>query len=250
MLALAGYAVSHWRKPSDTANTAVATAAAPVSAQLVDNGASMDSKMDALIDAAKKAGRRDTEITDLGNAKTKIAGFTREGGLPLISAVQDMAHTETETLSRAEKRLWRDVDGDNKTVTGDAAAKLQQAKSALDAALAAPPGQDAGKIVDATRLAVASFGAFQDAYTAATPLYAAAKQKEFETLHAAVTAAGDKVVALAAVDKPWLLASRARKDAYKLRQDNATQAETLTSRSTPSPRRSRPPRICGNCRRR
>ena len=168
VLALVGYAVSHWRKTPDASRC---RQRAPVSAQLVDNGAAMDGKMDALIDAAKKAGRRDTEIAQLTTAKGKIADAAKSGGAPL-SAVQQMSGDEIEILGRAEKRLWRDVDGDGKIVTGDAVVKLQQAKSALDAALATSPAQDAGKIVDATRLAVLSFGAFQDAYTTATPLYA------------------------------------------------------------------------------
>jgi non-specific serine/threonine protein kinase len=228
VLALAGFFVGHWHKTPDTAPVA----SAPISAQLVNNGASLDSKMDALIEAAKKAGRGSTEIADLGNAKIKIEGFAKDGGLALTSAVQDMARAETESLGRAEKRLWRDVDSESKAVTGDAPAKLQQAKSALDAALdaalAVPAAADAGKIIDDTRVAVASFGAFQEAYATAAPLFIAAKQKDFETLHAAVTAASEKVVVLAAVDKPWILASRARKDAYKLRQDNAAQAKTLS----------------------
>ena len=93
-----------------------------------------------------------------------------------------------------------------------------------------PPSQDAGQVLDQTRLSLTNFAAFQDAAKTATPFYVAARRKAFDTLHTDTQGYLAQVASLASVEKPWFLASTARKNAYKLRQDNAVQAKALAQR--------------------
>jgi non-specific serine/threonine protein kinase len=229
ILAAAGLVVSRWHK-----NAAPAPApAAIVAAEPAQTSQTLAAKMDAVIDAARKAGRKDNEVTALTDAKTKLTSLvaSKADAAQQASAAADTAKTETDILSRAEKRLWRDVETPAPDApSGPEVTKLQQSKSDLDAKLTAAPSQDAGQILEGLRLSLASFGAFQDAYTAAMPAYVAARRKSFDTLHTATQTLCDQITALANVDKPWFLASSARKDAYKLRQDNAAQAKTLSAR--------------------
>ena len=62
-----------------------------------------------------------------------------------------------------------------------------------------------------------------------TPAFIAAKRKAFDGLRTTTQAVINQVTSLAAVEKPWFLASQARKDAYKLRQDNASQVKTFSN---------------------
>jgi serine/threonine protein kinase len=230
VLAAAGLVVSHWHKGAASVPAQI-VASAP--AQTVQAGQTLAAKMDAVIDAARKAGRKDNEIAALTAAKTKLVGLvaSKAGAAQQASAAAETAKTETDLLSRAEKRLWRDVESPAPDApSGPEVTKLQQSKSDLDTKLAAAPSQDAGQILDGLRLSLASFGAFQDAYTAAMPAYVAARRKSFDTLHTATQTLCDQIATLANVDKPWFLASSARKDAYKLRQDNAAQAKALSAR--------------------
>ena len=230
ILAAAGLVVSRWHK----AGPVQSETATLVAAQPAETGQSLTAKIDTVLDAARKAGRKDAELTALTDAKTKLAGLvTSKAPVPeLTKAVADMAKTETDLLGRAEKRLWRDVEtAPTDVLTGqDVVTKLQQSKNDLDSKLAATPPQDAGQILDGLRLSLMSFGAFQDAYAAATPVYVAARRKSFDTLHSATQTLCDQIVTLGNVEKPWFLASSARKAAYKLRQDNATQAKSLATR--------------------
>ena len=145
-----------------------------------------------------------------------------------------MAKAESDNLTRAAKRMWRDLGGTpgpNDAPGGaDAIAKLQAAKAALDSTLGVPPSQDAGQVIDQTRLSLANFAAFQDAYRTATPFYVTARRKAFDTLHTDTRGYLGQVASLANVEKPWFLASTARKNAYKLRQDNAARAKALAQR--------------------
>jgi hypothetical protein len=145
-----------------------------------------------------------------------------------------MAKAESDNLTRTTKRMWRDLGGTpgpNDAPGGaDAIAQLQAAKAALDSTLGVPPSQDAGQVIDQTRLSLTNFAAFQDATKTATPFYVAARRKAFDTLHTDAQGYLAQVASLASVEKPWFLASTARKNAYKLRQDNAVQAKALGQR--------------------
>lgn len=219
----------HWHKSGTAASPASPLAAA----EPKDGGKTLAAKMDAVIDAARKADRTDNELAALGDAKTKLSGLVaaKADRAQLASAASDIAKSEIDILARAEKRLWRDVDmGTADAPAGPDVTKLQQSKSDLDAKLAAGLPQDAGQIMDNLRASLASFGVFQEAYTAATPTYVTARRKSFDVLHAATQSLCDQVAALANVEKPWFLASSARKNSYQLRQDNAAQAKTLSAR--------------------
>jgi hypothetical protein len=61
------------------------------------------------------------------------------------------------------------------------------------------------------------------------PAYVAARHKAFDDVRAATRGVLDQVNGLAAAEKPWFLAAKARQDAWKLRQDNAAQAKTLAT---------------------
>ena len=54
--------------------------------------------------------------------------------------------------------------------------------------------------------------------------------RRFDTLHTDTQSYLAQVASLASVEKPWFLASTARKNAYKLRQDNAVQGKVLAQR--------------------
>ena len=227
ILAGAGLITGRWHKASLTPSEA-----ASVTAQPADTNRSLAAQMDAVIDAARKAQRKDGEIAALADAKAKLANLVASKADPrqLADVAADAAKTETDILVRTEKRLWRDVDSSpSDTPAGLDVTKLQQSKSDLDAALTASPPQDAGQIVDGLRLSLMRFSAFQDAYAAAAPTYIAARRKSFDALHLTAKAICEQVVTLANVEKPWFLASSARKNAYKLRQDNASQAKVLAA---------------------
>jgi len=202
----------------------------------VNQDAPLGDKLNALMDAAQKAGIKGNEIAALTSAKDKLTGLiaSKAPAEQLTAAATDMAKSESDTLTRTSRRMWRDLGGTpgpNDAPGGaDAIAKLQAAKAALDSTLGVPPSQDAGQAIDQTRLSLTNFAVFQDAYRTATPFYVAARRKAFDTLHTDTQGYLAQVASLANVEKPWFLASTARKNAYKLRQDNATQAKTLGQR--------------------
>ena len=225
ILAAAGLVATNWHKSQSTAPLAAA--------QPSGNGQTLAARMDAVIEAARKAGRKDNELAALADAKSELAGLvaSKASAAELAGTAAGIAKSETDILARTEKRLWRDVDSSPADApAGPDVTKLQQSKSDLDAKLAAAPPQDAGQIMDNLRLSLASYGAFQEAYAVATPTYATARRKSFDALHAAAQSLCDQIAALANVEKPWFLASSARKNAYELRQDNATQAKALSVR--------------------
>jgi len=209
--------------------------AAPVM-QAANNDGTLTDKLNALMDAAQKAGVKANEMAALSAAKDKLAGLAASKAPPeqLTAAAADIAKSENDNLTRTARRMWRDLGGqpgpDDAPGGADAIAKLQAAKSALDSVLATPAPQDAGQLLDQTRLSLTNFAAFQDATKTAMPFYVTAKHKAFDTLHTDTQAYLTQVASLANVEKPWFLASTARKNAYKQRQDNAVQAKTLGQR--------------------
>ena len=143
-----------------------------------------------------------------------------------------MAKAETHILARAERRAWRDVDPSadpsNTMPDNDGVRQLQNGKNDLDAKLELT-SQNAGQSIDNTRGAIIAFATFKQDMDVAMPTYIAAKRKAFNSVRTATKAIIDQVTSLAVVDKPWFLASQARKDAYKLRQDNAAQVKTISN---------------------
>jgi hypothetical protein len=144
-----------------------------------------------------------------------------------------MAKAEIAVLNRSARRTWRDLGtlpanavapadpadplGALKTIKADLDAKLGVDVSAMDAAAAAT----------ATGQALDAYATFQASYTAAAPQYVAARKKDLATMLTTAQSTADQVEALARVEKPWFLASQARRQAYQLRQDNAAQAKAL-----------------------
>jgi hypothetical protein len=104
--------------------------------------------------------------------------------------------------------------------------QLQTGKSDLDAKLKLT-ATDPGQIIDNLRDAIIAFGIFQRDLAVAMPAYIAARKTAFDDVHTATKSVADQIAGLAAVEKPWFLAAKARQDAYKLRQDNAAQAKTI-----------------------
>ena len=140
--------------------------------------------------------------------RPRSQAIAKEGGLPLISGVvHGPGSVETETLRRAEKRLWRDVDGDSKNV----AARTRSPSCNRPSPPWTPPGRAAGAGRGQDHRQYAPGGGELRRLPGCLPPRRPSisrPSERFETLHTDVTAASDKVVALASVDKPWLLASR------------------------------------------
>jgi hypothetical protein len=181
---------------------------------------------------AGKAHAKPDDIAILNDTKSKLTGLlaAKAPAAELVATASAMAKSETDSIGRTQRRMWRDfgtVPASSDAASNDLLAKLQKSRSDLTAALATPPAQDAGQIVDQTHLAFLAFAAFQDAYSAAAPVLVTVKRSAFEGLHTATRSLCDQVTALANVEKPWFLASSARKNAYKLRQDNAAEAKTV-----------------------
>ena len=214
--------------PATAAAPAAPGAGAPV--QAANSGADMGAKLDALIDAAKKAARPNAEIAGFTAAKTKLADLAAKGDTAgLGSETASMAKAENGILARTEKKLWQEVDPAtdplNAVPQNDAVRQLQTGKSDLDTALKLT-STDPAQTIDNMRQAITAFGAFQQDFALAMPAYVDARRKAFADLHTATKAVVDQVASLAAVEKPWFLAAKARQDAYQLRQDNATKAKT------------------------
>jgi len=161
-----------------------------------------------------------------------------------------MAGDQSSALSRAArgqlanlKKLvpWGDLKSLAQASTPEeqsAAASLQSAKSQLDAATAdVSRATDPASAIAATHRAFAAWQSFAGAAGMAAPLaqrLAAQneeknalplKQAAFTLVEKAARETASRVAALAAGGKPGLFANKAKRDSYKLRQDNATKAK-------------------------
>lgn len=201
-------------------------------------------EVDDVIEDAQKVGRPQKEIASLVEIKNKIAaldaqlqgqppGAASTNTAPIVTQLNEiaaeMSRSEVTALDRAAKSQWKGVEQPlSQPVSAGASAavaKVREAKTDLDASIAAVSQKnDAAGSIEAVRNALTAYGTFAAAYDAATPFYIPEKRKEFAALETSARLASGKVVAFASVSKPWLFASQARKDAYKLLQDNATQA--------------------------
>jgi uncharacterized protein YhaN len=94
--------------------------------------------------------------------------------------------------------------------------------------------KDAANSVNATVSAITAYGVFQTSYDTAARVFVTAritaKKQQYAAQDAALRQIAQKVIGLAVADKPGFLASRARKDAYQLLQDNAAQAKAQLTR--------------------
>jgi len=261
LLVLAG---GYWMYSASRTNQADQIGAAPESGGLAaagpnaaatqagaqDEARSLVMQSNALLTDAQKLRRPSREIQALTDANTKIVALALQlhdlGKNPGETAKIDsltaqikelaanMSRGEATALGRASKTLWRDMEQPpGKTVAPDAAAAIaaaSQAKTKLDDAVAAVNNaQDATVSLTATRQALAAYDAFTTAYGAAAQFYIVARRGDFSALAAVVHSTSDQLVALGKVSKPWVLASRARRDAYKSLADNATEASTLVT---------------------
>jgi hypothetical protein len=152
----------------------------------------------------------------------------------LSDLAADMSRSEATALGRASKILWRDMEQPpGKIVAADAAAAIaaaSQAKTKLDDAVAAVHNsQDAIVSLTATKQALAAYDAFTTAYGAAAQFYITARRSDFSALIAAAPGVSDQLIAFGKISKPWVLASRARREAYKSLADNAAEASTLVA---------------------
>ncbi len=204
----------------------------------------LDQEANEVVEDAQKVGRPQKEIASLVEAKNKIValdaqlqglppGAASTNTAPIVTQLNEIAaeaaRSEVTALDRAAKIQWKDVEQPlsqpMSAGASAAVAKVRQAKTDLDASIAAVSQKiDAAGSIEAVRNALTAYGTFATAYDAAAPYYIPEKRKEFAALEASARLASGKVVAFASVSKPWLFASQARKDAYKLLQDNAAQA--------------------------
>jgi serine/threonine protein kinase len=218
-------------KPAESLPASAFASTAPAAGNKQE---SLEQALDGLVAAAQKVSRPQSEIATLTDAKTKILALrkTPDSADQMNTAARDMAKTEIAAIGRTTRRIWRDLGAapDPKIApdTANTVDALKNAKTALDARLAADT-----TALDATAAAVAAqqvleaYAAFQSAYTAAAPVYVVARKKDLADLLATAQSTTDQIVALAGAEKPWFLASQARKQAYQLRQDNASQAKAL-----------------------
>jgi len=190
--------------------------------------------LDGVIAAAQKLNRPRTEVTALGDAKTKILDLVsqkRSGAADeMKDAARSMAKAELAALGRSSRRTWRDLGGDPKLVSDSAntIAALKTTKADLDAKLGADlTALDAAGAITATRQGLDAYAVFQTAFLAAAPQYVLARKQDLTNLLTTAQTTTDQIVALAGVSEPWFLASQARKQAYKLRQENAAHAKAL-----------------------
>jgi non-specific serine/threonine protein kinase len=234
-------------KTVSAAASAAAPAAAVASSPVIDVQPIVQDA-DALIATARRAGRPRSEVGALVGAKANIAALAAQiQGLAstpnsaakveplagqLTGAAVDMAKGEAAALSRASTgqlyELQHNLSGDAAAAAGATSvlAAARQAKGGLDAAIAAV-SQASGAVssMDAARQSLAAYGPFAAALGAANRVYLSARQqKEFDALEASARPISAEVIALAETSKPWLFASKARKDAYQLLQSNATRA--------------------------
>ncbi|HEY3889018.1 MAG TPA: serine/threonine-protein kinase [Caulobacteraceae bacterium] len=227
--------------PLTEPSAASAAPAAPIAPSKVVSPA-LENDVDGLIADAQRVGRPTKEIKALLGAKARIAvlasqvrnataGDGARSG-PLIAALTTEAATasrdEATALGHAAEGHRREVEqalGRSRAGQG-AVAAVVQADARLDAAIAAMPASgDPVASIDAARRAVGDYAVFARAYGAAPRFYAPVKRSAFAAIDSRAQAIGSAVVALsAAAPRPWLFASQARKQAYRLLQDNSARS--------------------------
>ena len=232
------------RPPLAAPSAAPAAALAPVAPARPVVSPALGGDIDGLMADAQRVGRPAKEIKALLGAKARIAMLSWQirntpaadgaKAAPLMTVLANEAASasrgEAVALDGAAKAHRREVDqvlGRSGTGQGSGAvAAVAQADARLDAAIAAAPAAgDPVASIDAARQAVGDYAAFASAYSAAAHFYAPVKRAAFTAIEVRAQAMGDATIALsAAAPRPWLFASQARKDAYRLLQDNAARS--------------------------
>jgi hypothetical protein len=167
-----------------------------------------------------------------------------------------MSRNESAALGAAAEGQLREVEqalGRSRAGRDSSAiAAVIQAKAKLDATIAAAPSSgNPVDSIDAARQALGDYDAFARTYIMATRLHGPAKRSAtdahgpsissafvahgpvkrsaFVTVEARAREIGNATVALSAVPRPWLFASQARKQAYRLLQDNSVRSKALVA---------------------
>lgn len=208
--------------------------------------------IDGLIADAGRAARPAKEIEALKATRGKASALDAEIGKalgapdkakPLIAQLDQMA---TDTARGESAALTRDVDlqlrdvarnpawlaAQGKGAVSDSAKNpvltARLAKSNFDAAQAGvAAAAKADTSIAAARASVLAYQDFVAALADAKRALIAAEQSKFASVDASARLAAAEVAKLAGGAKPWLFASKADKDGYKLAQENAAQARAL-----------------------
>ena len=240
--------------PSET------TIAAPVSGAFQP----LAEAMTALISASRNAGRPQAELAALGAGKQKLAAlFAQSAADPANAALMEQVNGTAAGLARQQgAALSRDADSwlknqeqaaaaAKRQLTPEGAALVDRALNKARGAranLAAATGasgraSDAAKSLVAGRMALAAYGrlvASPVSSAVASARGAAAdtdKLKErlarshidIATAQADVGRLVGQVAGLAALEKPGLFASGAKRQSHKLRKENAERARALSA---------------------
>jgi len=191
--------------------------------------------------SAEDASDAATTATMLAALNTQATVMSRNESAALGAAAEGQLREVEQALGRS--RAGRD---------SSAIAAVIQAKAKLDATIAAAPSSgNPVDSIDAARQALGDYDAFARTYIMATRLHGPAKRSAtdahgpsissafvahgpvkrsaFVTVEARAREIGNATVALSAVPRPWLFASQARKQAYRLLQDNSVRSKALVA---------------------
>jgi non-specific serine/threonine protein kinase len=237
--------------PAPAAQTAPPSEQAPTQTAQDQLPASFETTLDAVIAKAREIGRPDSEIGKLADYNKKITALASQARstssspdaatkLPAIladfnRAAAEAAHSEADALARGAAPQWKDVqdlnDLSGTTPSATAVNAAREAKKKLDLALiAVSAAKDAAASASAATAALGAYASFTGAYGVAVAAYISDKKLQFATQDASLRQLAQRVVTLAGASKPWIFASRARKDAYQKLQDNAAQASQQVNR--------------------
>jgi hypothetical protein len=213
-----------------------------------------DIPFDTLLTKARDTHRPDAEINKLTAARSKFQALMDKAKTiaaapdaaanlpPVITQLDqtaiDASRNEADALARAETEQWKAIQDQASPAVPESAkafATVKDAKGKLDSALVAVVNsKDGANSVNAAVSALTAFGVFQSSYDAAAGVFVTAritaKKQQYAAQDASLRQVAQKVIGLAVADKPGFLASRARKDAYQLLQDNAAQAKAQLTR--------------------
>lgn len=211
----------------------------------------LDTTLDGLIAKAREAGRPDSELAKLAEYKNKITELAAQARaaasgpdagvkVPAILAgsnrtAAEAARNEADSLARTAARQAKEIQDLNDVTVNSAAAgainSARDAKKKLDAAIGAvPASKDALAAMNAAKAAIGAYIIFLGAYDSAVITYISDKKQQLASQDLRLREMVQKVVALSGAEKPWILASRERKDAYQTLQDDAAQAKAQVAR--------------------
>ena len=245
--------------PAATAEPPGAPAAAGAAAPTPSGAASpLLAQLDGFIAEAKRLNRPSADIAAATAARAKLGdldgqvralGSNPAKAAPLTAEMNrlglDLARSQGAALKRALAKRAGTTDADLASLAAQRAsgaislasadeagvvATLKRLKGDFDAAVSqTAKASDAGAALTAAQAAQAAFGQVADAYGAASQFYLPAMKQGFAAKAVTVRQIAAQVAAtLASARRPNFLSSKASKDAYKLLQDNATRAKTVS----------------------